>query len=86
MSTYANLYVNQLLRVGDWKQALLVTHYIPVSFKKQRKQIVFYILQQKAMFALKELSLDQVQENQDYIFNKLQIPVEIFYIARAMQY
>ena len=86
MTYSASLYANQLLRVGDWRQALLVTHYIPVTFKKQRKQVVFSILQQKAMLTLKELDKEEVKLNHEYILLHLQIPKEMFYIARAIQY
>jgi hypothetical protein len=36
------------------------------------------------MLALKELPSDQGEKNQDFIFNKLQIPLEMFFIARAI--
>lgn len=44
MTRSAVLYMNQLLREGDWQQALLITSFIPSSNMKIRKYLVFSIL------------------------------------------
>jgi hypothetical protein len=76
-------YINQLLRVNDWKQALLVTSYIPIP--KLRKQVVFKILQSKAIYTLKELPVGQA-EIQNFLLKDIKIPDSLLLATKAMVY
>jgi hypothetical protein len=76
------------LRENDWKQALLITSFIPSTFTKFRKQLVYQILQMKAIYVLKELPIEGPNQCdfQLWILSTVKIPRQFFHSARAMIY
>lgn len=49
-------YIGQLVRERDWQQALLITSYIPPTYTKLRKQVVYGIVMRNSAYMLKELT------------------------------
>jgi hypothetical protein len=59
-STYVTKYANYLLRTNDWKQALLITQFMPVTERRARKHMTFQIIQQKGLNLI-----EGIQTNKD---------------------
>jgi hypothetical protein len=60
-----------------------VTSYIPIP--KLRKQVVFKILQSKAIYTLKELPVGQA-EIQNFLLKDIKIPDSLLLATKAMVY
>lgn len=75
-------YIGQLLREGDWQQALLVSSYIPPSFTKTRKQVVYAIMMRNGAKLFKELG----SESQSMLLKVIKVPREYFFSSRAVMH